>query len=125
MNADVPVFIAGVWHSAQPICEKTRAPSAIDAAPPGAVVDGVGGASRRMNIAKPTVSLGTAVVCIAVMLVASSGVGFNRQFAGKCRFIGTRTLVREELVGDAHFDVVGFARENLERFVLRLPAEAG
>ena len=29
------------------------------------------------------------------------------------------------LVGDAHFDVVGLAGENLERFVLRLPAEAG
>jgi len=29
----------------------------------------------------------------------------------------------EEFVGDAHFDVVGFASENLERFILGFPAE--
>ncbi len=34
-------------------------------------------------------------------------------------------FVGEVLVGDAHFDVVGLAGENLQRFVLRLPAEAG
>src|SRR5215471_2212383 len=31
----------------------------------------------------------------------------------------------EQLVGDAHFDVLGFPREHSKRLVLRLPAEAG
>ncbi len=30
----------------------------------------------------------------------------------------------KQLVGNAHFDVVGFAGEHRQRFVLRLPAEA-
>src|SRR5579864_8068199 len=34
-------------------------------------------------------------------------------------------LVRKILIGDAHFDVIGLAREYRERLVLRLPAEAG
>ena len=33
-------------------------------------------------------------------------------------------LVLEEIVGDAHFDVVGFAGEQQQRLVLRLPAES-
>ena len=32
---------------------------------------------------------------------------------------------REHVVGDAHLDVVGLAGEDGQRFVLRLPAEAG
>ena len=34
-------------------------------------------------------------------------------------------FVGEELVGDALLDVVGFAGEDQQGFVLRLPAEAG
>jgi len=35
-----------------------RRPLAIEVAPPGVMVEGVGGASKRMNIANITVSLG-------------------------------------------------------------------
>ena len=38
-----------------------------------------------------------------------------------CRGIGAFGL--KEFVGDAHLDVVGFAGENLERFILSFPAE--
>src|SRR5713226_6543812 len=34
-------------------------------------------------------------------------------------------FLREQLVRDAHFHVVSFAREHKEGFVLRLPPEAG
>ena len=36
----------------------SRRPLAIEVVPPGVVVEGVGGASKRMNIANITVSLG-------------------------------------------------------------------
>ena len=48
----------GVWQLAQPTARNNRRPLAIDVAPPGLVVDGVGGANNRMNMANITVSLG-------------------------------------------------------------------
>ena len=75
---------AGVWHKAQPTMLNTRLPLAMESAPPGLVVDGVGGASRRM--ANCTTSLGTAVYCVGFMLVPSSGVEFSLQFAGRPPF---------------------------------------
>src|SRR5205823_9869937 len=38
---------------------------------------------------------------------------------------GQRALLPEDLIGDAHFHVVSFARKQQQRFVLGLPAEAG
>src|SRR5580698_154988 len=80
---DGAVLRLGVWHIAQPTIPNRRLPLAMDAAPPGLLVDGVGGASRRMNIANCTTSLGTAGNCVEIKLVVSSGVGFSLQLAGR------------------------------------------
>ena len=37
---------------------------------------------------------------------------------------GFVALVSEKLIGDAHFDVVGFGRKDLERLVLSLPSHS-
>ena len=56
--------------------------------------------------------------------VAASSVvtsfGTRGELAGR-RLVA---LGLEQLVGDAHLDVVGLAREQQQRLVLRLPAEA-
>lgn len=55
------------------------------------------------------------------------GRGIHFAICGKAAgesFIGTGAFVLEEFVGDAHFDVVGFACENLEGLVLTFPSEA-
>ena len=72
-----------MWHMAQPIALKFWLPLAMDCAPPGLVLEGVGGARRRMNIANCTTSLGTSAYCAGFVTVASSGVGFILQFAGR------------------------------------------
>ena len=51
-------LIVAVWQVAQPMALNSRRPLAIEVVPPGVVVEGVGGASKRMNIANITVSLG-------------------------------------------------------------------
>ena len=43
---------------AQPMARNSQRPLLIEVAPPGVVVEGMGGASKRMNIANITVSLG-------------------------------------------------------------------
>ena len=48
----------GVWHTAHPMELNSDLPCEIEVAPPGTVVDGIGGASRRMNIENATTSLG-------------------------------------------------------------------
>src|SRR5580658_8312532 len=70
----------GVWHVAHPIELNSAWPRDIEAAPPGVVVDGVGGASSRINSANKTMSEGTWAFCAegsaldaTVKLVASSG----------------------------------------------------
>jgi len=57
VNRDGDVVRLAVWQTAQPTAVNRPRPLAIDAAPPGVVSDGVGGARRRMNIANCTVSL--------------------------------------------------------------------
>ena len=47
-----------VWQVAQPMELKSDFPLAIEDAPPGTVVDAMGGAVSRMNIANATTSLG-------------------------------------------------------------------
>src|ERR1700760_1917199 len=75
------VFNDGVWHTEQPIDLNSAAPCVIDVAPPGTVVEGTGGARRRMNCANASTSLRidafAANVLVAVelaeKLVLSSG----------------------------------------------------
>src|ERR1700733_2795034 len=52
-------LIVGVWQVAHPMDENNALPVEIAEAPPGVVVEGIGGASRRMNSAKSTISEGT------------------------------------------------------------------
>jgi hypothetical protein len=74
-------LIVGVWHVAQPMALNRFRPLAIEAALPGVVVDGTGGASNRMNIANATTSLGmeaftangSELVTVGEKLVVSSG----------------------------------------------------
>src|ERR1700686_3398786 len=77
------VWSVGVWHMAQPTKLKRFFPLAMDCAPPGLVVEGVGGARSRMNMANCTTSLGTAVYCEGFMFPVSSVVAFTLQFAGR------------------------------------------
>jgi hypothetical protein len=85
----------------------------------------VGGARIRMKLANASMSERTAVFELpvaegaVVKLSVSSGVALKRQPGGLV------ALLREELVRDSHLDVVGFAREHEEGFVLRFPAETG
>src|SRR4029077_2578404 len=58
------VFNDGVWQRLQPTALNRLLPFAIDVDPPGVVVDGVGGARSRMNIANPTVSLSVPVAVV-------------------------------------------------------------
>src|SRR5271165_881373 len=83
VTPEVPVWSVGVWHMAQPITLKLRLPLAMDGAPPGLVLEGFGGARRRMNIANCTMSLGTSAYCEGFVTVVSLGVGFILQFAGR------------------------------------------
>src|ERR1700674_6071017 len=109
VNEDGAVRIAGVWQSAHPAVQKARLPLVIEDAPPGLVVEAVGGARRRMNIANCTVSLGTWAFCAVgsefastVKLEVSSGVWFSLQLAerppcaasaGLGRSLGNSSLV--------------------------------
>src|SRR5580704_1710075 len=83
MIAEAEVRSAGVWQFAHPIAWNTWLPLAMELAPPGFVVEGVGGARRRMNIANCTTSLGTAESGDAVILVPSSGVGLILHSRGR------------------------------------------
>ena len=82
---------------------------------------GVGGASIRMKSAKPRCRRGR----------RCTGVGGGREI--ECVFwcgieeaAGSLVaLLREKLVRDPHFDVVGLTREHDSGLVLRLPSKAG
>src|SRR5262249_9493012 len=74
-------LIVGVWHAPQPMFTNAFRPLTIEFAPPGVVVDGVGGARSRMNVENCTASLGmdaltTAgleLLVVGVKCVGSSG----------------------------------------------------
>src|SRR5437870_593283 len=68
----------GVWQTLQPIELNSALPLLIDVEPPGVVVDGVGAARRRMNMAKATVSLITPAP-VPLNCVRSSGVALTLQ----------------------------------------------
>jgi len=84
---------------------------------------GRGRASMRMKLEKASMSRddsgvhGTSRSGGEVERVIGRG---EKETAG-----GLVALCGEQLVGDAHLDVVGFAGEDEEGFVLSLPAEAG
>ena len=71
---------------------------------------------------------GNSGVLRGVHVAGIFGRGIHFAIRGKAAsesFIRAGAFVLEEFVGDAHFDVVGFACENLEGFILSFPAEAG
>ena len=82
VNEEVPVVRLVVWQIAQPMEMKRLRPLVIEVAPPGTVVEGVGGAKRRMNIANCARSL-SVPIAVVLKLVWSSGVALPRQFAGR------------------------------------------
>src|SRR5215471_535039 len=90
---DVPVVNEGVWHSAQPILLNTCLPFAIDVAPPGVVVEGVGGARRRMNSANFSMSVVASSAVVASMFVLSFGVVANWQFWVSSRSVWKTSFV--------------------------------
>jgi hypothetical protein len=57
VRAEADVVREGVWQAAQPMELKSDFPLAMEVEPPGVVVEGVGGAVRRMNMANFTRSL--------------------------------------------------------------------
>src|SRR5581483_10332819 len=79
---EAEVASEGVWHEEQPIELNSDLPALMEVEPPGVVVDGAGGADKRMNMENFTTSLD---VPNAVWLncVWSSGVPLMRQFAGR------------------------------------------
>ena len=87
-------LIVSVWHVAQPIALNSALPLAIEVAPPGVVVDGIGGARSRMNCANASTSLSmeafkanwSVLVTVGEKLLVSSGYPFPvrfRQFDGR------------------------------------------
>src|SRR5437660_7020798 len=78
VKRDGDVVSDAVWQSAHPTELNRLRPFAIDVAPPGTVVDGVGGARKRMNIANCTVSLSVAME-VVLKFVWSSGVGLRSE----------------------------------------------
>src|SRR6516164_9673196 len=72
----------------------------------------------RIKSANASMSVRTAVLGVVVELsVLGRGV---EQTSGSLV-----ALLREDLVGHAHFDVISLRREQEEGLVLRLPSEAG
>jgi hypothetical protein len=72
---DVDVVNDGVWHSAHPADWKSAWPLVIDAAPPGVVADGTGGARSRMKTANFSIELidvTGSVVSLSVMLLGTA-----------------------------------------------------
>ena len=57
VSADAEVVSEGVWQTAQPMALNSDRPLLMDVEPPGVVVEGVGGARKRMKFAKATTSL--------------------------------------------------------------------
>src|SRR5262245_11309529 len=86
-TVEAPVVNAGVWHSAQPTSLNSDLPFVIEVAPPGVVVDGTGGARRRMKNANLTMSLTASLGVVASMFDASFGVVANWQLAVSSRSV--------------------------------------
>src|SRR5215472_4950407 len=69
-----------VWHASQWMLLNRELPFAMDLAPPGFVVDGVGGARKRMKFTNFWMSL-TSAVPVWLKFRWSSGVALNMQFS--------------------------------------------
>jgi regulator of protease activity HflC (stomatin/prohibitin superfamily) len=70
--APASVVNDGVWHSAQPMLVNVFRPALTEVEPPGVVIDGVGGARKRMKIANASILDGTSVTAVASKLVGDS-----------------------------------------------------
>ena len=88
-----PVRRVGVWQSAQPTSAKSCRPLAMEIEPPGVVVDGVGGARKRMKKANFSMALTVAVPPTAAVSVTSLGTRANWQFGSCSRSIWNSSLV--------------------------------
>src|SRR5581483_609519 len=100
VNCDAPVVREGEWQSAQPILLNKLAPFWVE----GVGEAGVGGAESRIKAAKFTVSDDISEIVPSVdpklgllwfplrILLASSGVGLNRQPATAERSLGNTSL---------------------------------
>src|SRR5436190_23972362 len=78
VKCEPTVLSDGVWQTLQPMALNRLRPLLIDVEPPGTVAEGVGCASKRMNIAKPTVSaMVVPVLPTPSKCVMSSGVALN------------------------------------------------
>jgi hypothetical protein len=81
----VPVRNEDVWHNAQPMAENRLRPRPIDAEPPGELVDGVGGARKRMKNANFSMALTVSVGSGPSTFVTSFGCEANWQLAFSSR----------------------------------------
>src|SRR5712664_2594196 len=68
----------GVWQNEQPTELNRDLPLEIEVAPPGVVVEGMGGASSRMNCANPSTSLSTPEPAAAKLVMSSGYPTFSR-----------------------------------------------
>ena len=112
-----PVVSVGVWQSAQPTSSNSCAAAAIESTTRReSSATGVGGRQEALEVGEllDGADRRRHGSCRDV-------VGHRRELAGR----GLVTLGLEQLVGDAHLDVVGLAGEEQQRLVLSLPAEAG
>ena len=111
---DAAVVSEAVWQEVQPMELKRARPLLMEVAPPGTVVDGVGGAVRRMKIANFTTSLDVPRLS-ALKCVVSSGVplmlAICRQTSDST-FTGQRTFLAKRLIANALLHVVGFTGKN-------------
>ena len=90
---DVEVVNDGVWHSAQPADWKSALPLVIDAAPPGVVADGVGGARSRMKTANFSIELIEATGSVASRSVVLLGIAENWHADVSSRSVMNRSFV--------------------------------
>ncbi len=88
-----PVWSAGVWHKAQPMLANSWLPWLIEVDPPGLVVDGVGGARKRMKKENFSMALMVAVPPPAVVSVTSFGTFANWQLGVSSRSLWNSSLV--------------------------------
>src|SRR5206468_1948240 len=91
-TVDSLVVNEGVWHSAQPVLLNSCLPFEIDVAPPGTVVDGVGGARKRMKFEKFWIAvvasngLPASMFCTSLGTFANWHAGFSSRSVWKMSF---------------------------------------
>src|SRR5207245_8451492 len=92
-TALLPVYSVGVWQYAQPVLWKRARPAVMEAAPPGRVRDGLGGARNRMKKVNFSMALIVSAGVAPSGSVVSFGVRANWQFDVSSRSCGNSSLV--------------------------------